>query len=406
MKTSREVLVGDIYSNQSLLKWLVLLTSLIIGAGSILYTNGLVEKIRDRERRQIDLYAKTLEYLANESDSRNLIFILEEIVQANTTIPVILTDSEGNTEFYKNLSVADRLTEGEAKRIYLDQKIEEMREDHEPIQVRLVDENDQVYGTKFIYYENSKLLIQLQYYPYIQLLIIALFGLVTFAIFNYSRSSEQNRVWVGLAKETAHQLGTPLSSLMAWVEYFKSTYRDDENIEELNKDVERLEMITARFSSIGSSPQLKEENVYEVIRESVSYLQKRLSDKINFTIEAHPNKEIITQLNKDLFGWVMENLCKNAVDAMEGKGSIKIKILRINQGKIAIDVQDDGKGIPKAKINRVFKPGYSTKKRGWGLGLTLVQRIIENYHEGKISIKNTEVGKGTTFRITLNVTGS
>ena len=352
------------------------------------------------------MYAKTLEYLANESDSRNLIFILEEIVQANTTIPVILTDAEGHTEFYKNLPVADRLVQGEAQRLYLSNKINEMKEDHPPIQIKLIDENDQVYGTKYIYYENSQLLVRLQYYPYIQLLVIALFGLVTFAVFNYSRSSEQNRVWVGLAKETAHQLGTPLSSLMAWIEYLKTQYPKDENLSELNKDVERLEMITSRFSSIGSAPQLHEENIFKVVSDSVSYLQNRLSDKINFSVEAHPSTDMKAYLNRDLFGWVMENICKNAVDAMEGKGSIQIKVMQVNDGKIAIDIRDSGKGIPKAKISRVFKPGYSTKKRGWGLGLTLVKRIIENYHDGKISIKNTELGKGTTFRILLNVSGS
>lgn len=368
-----------------------------------MYTNQLVNKIREREGRQIDLYAKTLEYLANESDSRNLIFILEEIIQANTTIPVILTDDNGITEFYKNLPLADRLTEGEAKEIYLEQKIEEMKQDHAPIEVHLVDENNQEYGVKYIYYENSQLLVRLQYYPYIQLLVIALFGLATFAIFNYSRSSEQNRVWVGLAKETAHQLGTPLSSMMAWIEYLKDTYPQDEHIVELNKDVERLEMITSRFSSIGSAPQLSLNNVYDVTADAISYLQKRLSDKIIFNIDAHPNKELLAMLNRDLFGWVLENLCKNAVDAMEGQGHIDIKIMRINEGKLAIDIKDDGKGIPKSKVSTVFKPGYTTKKRGWGLGLALVKRIIENYHEGKIMVKETDLGKGTTFRIILNV---
>jgi len=392
----------DIYSNQSLLKWLVLIISVIIGIGSISYTNSLVSKIRDREKRQIDLYAKTLEYIANESDSRNLIFIIEEIIQANQTIPVILTDQNNIPEFYKNLPTADRLEDSEAKDIYLQNKIVQMSDEHERIAVTLKDEEGEELGKKFIYYENSQLLTQLRFYPYIQLLVIGLFGFFTYAIFNYSRSSEQNRVWVGLAKETAHQLGTPLSSLMAWVEYLRSQYPENENVDDIQKDVERLEIITSRFSSIGSLPQLKKENIYDLTVNAIDYLQNRLSSKIQFNIDAHPNSEIFGMANRDLFSWVLENLCKNAVDAMGGKGQIDIRLLKINEGKIAIDVQDNGKGIPRSKISQVFKAGYTTKRRGWGLGLTLVKRIIENYHNGKIFIKESDVRKGTIFRIILN----
>lgn len=391
----------DLYSNQSQLKWVVLTISLLIGAGSILYTNSLVKKIREREKTQIDLYAKTLEYLANESDSRNLIFILEEIIQANKTIPVILTDEQGQPEFYKNIKAADFITDEVEKNAYLEEKIRDMEAEREPIEVDLVDENNQDYGKKYIYYENSRLLTQLQYYPYIQLLVIALFGLATFAVFNYSRASEQNRVWVGLAKETAHQLGTPLSSMMAWIQYLKSKYPADENINELDKDVERLEMITSRFSNIGSLPQLAQMDLVDLTRRSVDYLQSRLSEKIRFTITSYPSDQIIALANKELFGWVLENICKNAVDAMEGVGSISIKIMRISDGRVAIDIKDTGKGIAKGKVAQVFDPGYTTKKRGWGLGLTLVKRIVENYHEGRIFVKDTDPGKGTTFRIIL-----
>ncbi|MBV6647365.1 MAG: HAMP domain-containing histidine kinase [Cyclobacteriaceae bacterium] len=380
--------------------------SVIIGAGSIIYTNQLVKKIKKRERRQIDIYASALENVVNESDGRNQIFILEEIINSNTTIPVILTDASGNPEYYKNLPRADDFKDPKSRKKFLMAKISEMQRERDPLEVMLMDDQNLVYGVKYIYYQNSILLKQLQYYPYIQLLIIALFGLITFTIFNYSRTAEQNRVWVGLAKETAHQLGTPLSSLIAWVEYFKATYAQDENIKELNKDIERLEMITARFSSIGSVPQLKEENLKEVIDQSIDYLRNRLSSKINFSITIFPTDGLSAMINRDLFSWIMENLCKNAVDAMEGKGAIDIKVMKVNNGKVAIDVTDTGKGIHKTKINTVFKPGFTTKKRGWGLGLTLVKRIVENYHEGKIFVKQSELNKGTTFRILLNSTST
>ena len=214
---------------------------------------------------------------------------------------------------------------------------------------------------------------------------------------------EQDRVWVGLAKETAHQLGTPLSSLMAWSEYFKEVYPDQKSaLVEFDKDIDRLKVITDRFSSIGSEPQLSRLNITESIEEVVSYLAKRLSTKISMSVSSFPNRDIEARINQSLFAWVIENLCKNAADAMEGKGSIDIKILKANEGRIAIDVTDTGKGIVKNKIKDVFKPGFTTKKRGWGLGLALAQRIIEQYHQGKIFIKHSEINKGTTFRIYLN----
>jgi signal transduction histidine kinase len=282
-----------------------------------------------------------------------------------------------------------------------------MEKDHEPIVVTLRNKNKnyEITGYNYIYYQNSDLLKQLTYYPYIQLAVIFLFGLIAYVAFNSSRSAEQNRVWVGLAKETAHQLGTPLSSLMAWVEYFKTDdrFKDSDIIPELNKDIERLEMITSRFSNIGSVPQLNEENLYDALEETISYLQKRVSTRVKFILSAFPNKDIKADINKPLFAWVVENLCKNAVDAMSGTGTIEIKILKANEGKVMVDISDTGKGIPKSKIGSVFQPGYTSKKRGWGLGLTLVKRIIENYHTGKIFVKSSELDKGTTFRIVLKV---
>ncbi len=391
----------DLYSNRSFLKWFVLIVSFVIGAGSILYTNKLVQDIREREKRQVDLYAKTLEYLASETNQNSdLSFILDEIVQANTTIPVILTDEKGTPEYYKNLPKADLLKD-DGQINFLKDQVTNMKDSRDPIEVRLVDGQNRIYGKKFIFYENSVLLTRLKYYPYVQLLIIALFGLVTYAIFNYSRSSEQNRVWVGLAKETAHQLGTPLSSLMAWVEYLKSKYPNEENIEEFDKDISRLETITSRFSSIGSLPKLHKMSLPQVLENSASYLRNRLSDKVILTVS--PDEENIEgMINPDLFSWVLENLIKNSVDAMEGVGSIDIKVFNLNHENVAIDIHDTGKGISKAKINQVFRPGYTTKKRGWGLGLTLAKRIIENYHRGRIFIKHSDPKKGTTFRIIVN----
>jgi signal transduction histidine kinase len=329
------------------------------------------------------------------------LLVLDEIVKANHTIPVILTSENGTPEDYKNINKADLITDSDERTQFLHKEIERMKEQHDPILVTLA-QQDTIYGYKYIYYENSFLLSQLKYYPYIQLLVIAIFGVITFLILNYLRRSEQNMVWVGLAKETAHQLGTPLSSLMAWSEYFKEIYPDQkETLYEFDKDVDRLRTITDRFSSIGSEPQLEERNIAETIDDIVSYLEKRLPSKVKITTTSFPNKNIHGWINTSLFAWVIENLCKNAADAMDGSGNIHIQILLANEGQIAIDVKDSGKGIPKSKIKDIFRPGFTTKKRGWGLGLTLVKRIVEQYHEGKIFIKDSELNKGTTFRIYL-----
>lgn len=390
---------SSIYSSQNYLKWLALITSLIIGIGSITYTNRLVAEIRTSEKHQIDLYARTLEYLANENDSRNMLFIMDEIVEANTTIPVILTDENEHPEYYLNLPEAEAMEEDEREG-YLQETIKQMKLVHAPLVVNLLDDQNNAYGKKYIFYENSSLLIRLKYYPYVQLLVIALFVLVTFVIFNYSRSSEQNRVWVGLAKETAHQLGTPLSSLIAWTEYLKAKYPEDGNIGELDKDIARLEMITSRFSSIGSLPRLIPENIYMEVQEGVYYLQSRLSSKIEIELKSE-NTQLVALLNKDLFSWILENLFKNAADAMNGVGKITVHIFSQDGKKCIMDISDTGKGISAKNITKIFKPGYTSKQRGWGLGLTLVKRIVENYHGGKIYVKSSETGKGTTFRLIL-----
>ena len=279
------------------LKWIVVAFAVLISIGSILYTNNLVEQIREREKRQIDIYASSLEFLGAESET-NFFLIFQEIVKANNTIPVILTDEVGNPSYYKNLPKADKIEPEEERTAFLLEKIIWMKEQHEPITVPLTDAEENVLGYNYIYYENSFLLSQLRFYPYIQLSAIGIFGIITFLILNYLKKTEQNRVWVGLAKETAHQLGTPLSSLMAWSAYFKEVYPDQKDtLLEFDKDVDRLKTITDRFSSIGSEPQLEERNIAETIDEIVSYLQKRLPSKVIITTSTFPNKNISGWIN-------------------------------------------------------------------------------------------------------------
>jgi signal transduction histidine kinase len=262
---------------------------------------------------------------------------------------------------------------------------------------------DMTLHKEYLYYGNSRLLNLLRYYPLFQLAVVLVFGLAAYLFFDASRRSEQNQVWVGLAKETAHQLGTPLSSLTAWVEYFKTDPNfDPEIVKELEKDIVRLDIITTRFSNIGSIPVLKEENIAETVETFMAYLQKRISTKVAFRFDNQLQDNKLIKVNRYLFEWVIENICKNAVDAMAGIGSLSITIKEAKNNQIIIDITDTGKGISKQNLSKVFNPGFSTKKRGWGLGLTLAKRIIENYHNGKLMVKQSEVNKGTTFRILLD----
>lgn len=393
----------DFYQNRSAANWIVLVVSFLIGGGSIYYTSILVDKIKTREERLISLYANTLEYFANEDGNVNFNFIFEEIIVSNNSIPVIVTDEIGIPYEYKNIPEIDEAKSDVEKRNILLRELAIMEEEHEPILITLRNNLDEVTGYQYVYYKNSFLLTQLQFYPYVQLMVIFIFAIVAYMVFNYSRSAEQNRVWVGLAKETAHQLGTPLSSLMAWSEYLKSDTNEAnrEMATELDKDIQRLEMITSRFSNIGSIPLLTSQDIVKTINETINYLQRRVSSRVKISVSASPNEVINAEINKPLFDWVIENITKNAVDAMGGAGNIDINIIKDNEGKIFVDISDNGKGISKSKISKVFQPGYTSKKRGWGLGLTLVKRIIENYHGGKIFIKSTEINVGTTFRILL-----
>ncbi|MGV3503732.1 MAG: sensor histidine kinase [Adhaeribacter sp.] len=387
-----------IYSQKSKIKLLILVVALIISVATVIYTNILVHKLAKREEQLIDLYAKGLEYASNSKSDENLVFILEEIIGVNKSVPVILTNANEEVEGYSNVYPPANISKHRLN-IWLRNQIEEMKEQHEPIVVE--------YGKNaksYIFYKDSEELTQLRYYPYVQLTVMACFSLMAYFAFSYSRKAEQNRVWVGLAKETAHQLGTPLSSLMAWYEYLKVSpkFEHEPIVEELGKDVRRLEIITERFSNIGSVPALKDENILRVTKNAVGYLENRVSKKVAFSVKAEFPADTPAKVNIPLFEWVIENICKNAIDAMDGVGSIDVTLCYAGKQHVAIDIRDTGKGIPKSKVDQVFLPGYTTKKRGWGLGLALARRIIENYHRGKLLVKWSEVGKGTTFRILLN----
>jgi signal transduction histidine kinase len=391
----------EFYKDNSKLKWVILAVSTIISISSVYYTNILVEQLKERERNQVNLYARALEYTVNESGS-NIFFVSEEIINKNNSIPTILVSEENEFIDYNNVDI-DSSWSLKKKNETLLRELATMKRTYPPIEILLKDPTTQeVFGKQFVYYKNSFLLTQLIAYPYIQLSVIAIFGFISYLAFNYSKTAEQNRVWVGLAKETAHQLGTPLSSLMAWVEVL----RDDPDIknkgvaDELDKDIKKLKVVTERFSSIGSNPTLRNENLFTLIQNVVGYLQPRVSSRINF--ELYTLSESITAMvHAPLFEWVIENLCKNGVDAMGSSGTIAIKILRGNENRVFIDISDTGKGIPKSNVPSVFKPGFTTKKRGWGLGLALAKRIIEMYHQGRIYVKSSEENQGTTFRIEL-----
>lgn len=395
---------GDFYQHNPKLKWIVLAVSFLISVGSIYYTNVLVDQLKERERQQVQLFARAIEYTLNESLSSNILFV-SEVINKNNSIPTMWVDENNKVIHFRNIDI-DSTRSASAIEQQLSRELQSMADTYEPIIITLKDPNtNEVFGTQKVYYRNSFLLTQLIAYPYVQLTVIAIFGFISYLAFNYSKAAEQNRVWVGLAKETAHQLGTPLSSLMAWIEVIREDpYMRQKGVaDELEKDIQKLKVVTERFSSIGSIPTLKQENIVSLINNVVNYLRPRISSKIKievFTLSDH----ITALVHAPLFEWVIENLCKNAVDAMGSSGTIAIKILRGNEGKVFIDISDTGKGIPRSKLAMVFKAGFTTKKRGWGLGLTLAKRIIETYHKGKIFVKSSDEAIGTTFRISLNAT--
>ncbi|MEO6884174.1 MAG: HAMP domain-containing sensor histidine kinase [Bacteroidia bacterium] len=334
--------------------------------------------------------SKLFSQLKNVLDDLIKSFISEVAINS-ASVPVIFTDSTK-----QNIVASGNIDSAHLKnKAFLSETIDLMASEHAPIEIDLGEK-----GKNYIFYQDSFILTQLKYYPYAQFLIIGLFLIIAYTLFSTSRSIEQNQVWVGMSKETAHQLGTPLSSLLAWVEYLKLKNMDDEMLHQVEQDIKRLETITERFSKIGSLPVLQVENLVEVTEKAIEYIKTRTSKNVHFILLADHKTPVFASINVPLFEWVIENLCKNAVDAMTGKGIITVAF-EDQENQVFIDITDTGKGIPKSNFKTVFEPGYTTKKRGWGLGLSLVKRIIENYHSGKIFVKHSETGKGTTFRIVI-----
>jgi signal transduction histidine kinase len=390
------------------IKLVLLVLALAIASGTVFYTQNLVKKLQLKEKQVVQLYADGFKYIVNtDLKDSDLTFIFTNVIQ-KIDFPLILTDSENNVNLtgpnpqIRNLELDSTLTEEELKE-FLHNKIEELANINPPIAVTY---GDSIVLAK-IYYGDSDLVKRLRYYPYLQIIFAILFIIISYVSFSYVKRTEQSNIWVGMSKETAHQLGTPISSLMGWSEMLKINHKNPDKVldtaEEINSDLDRLNKIAQRFSKIGSKPELKRKNVHDTISKVLDYFERRLPQSSrNVMLSINGDKEVESDLNPELFEWVIENLIKNAIDAI---GSKKGKILIAMEEKnniIEIEVTDNGKGInPKNKKN-VFKPGYSTKSRGWGLGLSLSKRIIEDYHKGNLILKNSVQNEGTTFLIMLN----
>lgn len=365
-------------------RWLIPIALIIISA-TLLYTDNLAQKLAREEQRKMEIWAEATKLLLNDKYSDFVFRIIEE----NNNIPVIIADDRDNYISSRNI----REPKHKAQKFYAE-LIQKFKTANPPIEI-IIDENTRQY----IYYGNSNLLKHLSYFPYIQLSLIALFLIFMIRVMSTDKKNEQNKVWIGLSKETAHQLGTPISSLMAWNEILKAKYAEDPTFLELGKDIERLKIIADRFSKIGSTPELTTEDIVNVTYEAMNYMVRRTSKKIQYSFD---NKSTVpnARISKPLFEWVIENICKNAIDATNGSGNINFEIRNIDN-KIIIEITDSGKGIERNKFKTVFKPGYTTKSRGWGLGLSFAKRIIEEYHNGRIYVKSSKIGLGTTFVIEL-----
>lgn len=383
----------DVYLTKQRWKLILLIVAILIGFTSLFITSRLVDELSHEERKKIELWAEAIRQLSqisNLDDSCQNFSIIMEVLDNNTTVPVILTDELDNIIGYNNINPKRIDTDEKSKKI-----LDKMKASRQPIEVVLLD------GSKnFVYYRDSTTLTNLTYYPFVQLTIIILFIIASYYAFSQSRKSEQNQVWVGMAKETAHQLGTPTSSLLAWLEIIKESNLSSELVADFGRDVARLEKIVDRFSKIGSRPSLKSINLIQIVNNTINYLKNRSSNKIIFTKNYDENDFISVPLNDTLFEWVIENITKNSIDAIQSNGEITVKITD-NVQVVYIDIIDNGKGIPRTHFKTIFQPGYTTKSRGWGLGLTLSKRIVEDYHNGKIFVNFSELEKGTCFRIVL-----
>lgn len=387
------------------LKFIFIGVAIIIVATSLFVSHRLVEDLKNEERTRMEVWAAAMRSLTEAEENTDLNLVLT-VINGNNSIPVIVTDEENKILSHRNLGIQSRNSQDSLKQ--LQGRLTEMRQTGKhmkmPLEITSQDDNTTTQSLPVqlhhinIYYEESLILHRLALFPYVQLAVVSLFLLVALVALLSTKKAEQNRVWVGLTKETAHQLGTPISSLMAWIEVLKETYPNDDLLEDMQTDVQRLERITERFSKIGSQPVLVNTSISPIIAQTVSYLQRRISSRI--TITSHIHQEVELPLSAPLFEWVLEVLCKNSADAMSGAGSIEISG-QIKDDRFIIDVTDTGKGIARKNFSSVFKAGYTTKQRGWGLGLSLSKRIIEKYHHGRIYVFQSIVGKGTTFRIEL-----
>ena len=378
----------NIYDARQKGKLIFLLISVLLIGGVLYVSNDLVEDLSIEERKKMEIWAEATRELASDKTEMSMELILK-VIQSNTSIPAIIVDDTGEINQYLNLNLPETDTEK-----YLQEKLEQLKSKSNLIEINLGDEEKQ-----YLYYDDSILLKRLSLYPYVQLGVMVLFVLIVYFALISTKKAEQNKVWVGLSKETAHQLGTPISSLMAWMDLLESSGVDSSLLSDMNKDVNRLSVIAERFSKIGSKPEMELIYVNEVLENATEYMRRRVSDKVLITTHL-PSDAEGAMVCLSLFEWVIENLCKNAVDAMNGEGRIDVYMSSEKQ-QIYIDIKDTGKGIARKNFKTVFNPGYTTKKRGWGLGLTLAKRIIEDYHAGRIYVKDSEVGKGTTFRIEL-----
>lgn len=374
-------------------KILLVVMAVVMGVGSLVISHFLVRDLKKEEQRKMKIWAEAMRSLDSADEYTDLTLVLT-VLNGNSTIPVVVLDRDGQVREYRNL----QLHEGseDAKKRAIEKKVRSMVSAGRVIRVYLS-------STDYmeICYSDSLLLRRLALWPYVQLGLVFVFVVVAIIALLNSKKAEQNKVWVGLSKETAHQLGTPISSLMAWQEVLRETYPDDALLLEMGKDVNRLQRIAERFSKIGSLPELRLENLNEVLANVVQYIARRASNRVKISCRM-PQQPLIVPLCASLFEWVVENLCKNAIDAMDGVGSIAV-LAGVEGNMVVVEVSDTGKGIPKNKFRTVFTPGFTTKKRGWGLGLSLAKRIVEEYHHGRIFVKNSELGRGTTFRIELKI---
>lgn len=374
-------------NNRVLLRYLFIIIAAIIVCSSLIVSHYLVKDLSKEERNKIEIWAEATKEMASNVENLNMILVVQ-VLNSNNTIPVILYDKKDDFYTSKNIDLPET-----DEQEFLRKKADRFKKKHTPIIIE-VEDFDQ-----YVYYDDSYTLKRLQLYPYVQLGVLLVFMVIAFFALFTTMKMEQDRLWVGLSKETAHQLGTPISSLLAWLEYLKLKEVDTAIVSDMEKDVNRLQMITDRFSKIGSTPSLENEDIANIIIQAVAYLEKRISKKVLFELQL-PDLPLYAKISEPLLSWVLENLTKNAVDAMGGQG--KIVYTLTDKGKIlGIDIQDTGKGIPKSKFRTIFNPGYTTKVRGWGLGLSLAKRIVESYHKGRIYVKSSDQGVGTVFCIEL-----